>query len=193
MRLFLIRHGNCLGGNSDPALSKAGIQQAKLLAKRLHGLPITRAYVSDLARTCQTFEEYHRLAPGVKFEKTKDLREIYRVLVGGSPKEGTSRTRESDGKKRIESFIKQINSMNANECVALFTHGNVIRYILAKFLESDPKKMGPHLCISSSSISLIDIDNERANVRFVNNSGHLTDGSFGESCFLDETVDDCVA
>jgi broad specificity phosphatase PhoE len=193
MKLILIRHADCLKEELDPSLSKMGILQAKLLAKRLYKLPITKVYVSDLNRAFQTFEEYHKLAADVPFEKTKDLREIYRVLVGGAPKEGTSPTRESDDKERIEFFIKQISSMNNNENVVLFTHGNVIKYLLARFLESDSRKIGPPLYIASASISLVDIDKDGVNIKFINNTEHLTNEQSSNSYFLNKKDNNYLA
>lgn len=193
MKLVLVRHGDCLKEDSDPSLSKTGILQAKILAERLSKLPLTQIYVSDLKRAYQTFEEYHKLAADVPFEKTKSLREIYRVLVGGAPKEGTSPTRESDDKKRIELFIKQIASVDNDKTIVLFTHGNVIKYVLARFLGVNPKIIGPPLYIASASISLIDIDKDGTRIRFINNIEHLPKEQSSNSYFSNKKSDDYLA
>ncbi len=193
MKLILIRHGECLKKELDPPLSKTGILQAKFLAKRLSKLPITKVYVSNLKRAFQTFEEYHKLAANVPFEKTKDLREMYRVLVGETPKEGAPSARGADDKKRVELFLKQIHCMGNEEVAALFTHGNVIRYLLARFLESDPRKIGPHLCIALASISLVDIDKNEANIIFINDVQHLTQEQSANSYFINKKPEDYLA
>jgi len=176
MKLLLVRHGNCEKEEQDPALSKTGIKQARLLAKRLSELPITKVYVSDLKRAFQTFKEYKKLKTEVPAETAKEIREIYRVLVGGEPKEGTSQEREIEDKKRIESFIKKISSKDNDEVMLLFTHANVIEYIISWFLESEPKKIGPHLHIATASVSLVEIDEKGADVMFVNSIEHLMHG-----------------
>ena len=178
MNLILIRHGECLKEDKDPALTPRGISQSKLLAKRLAKIPITKVFVSNLVRAFQTFEEYHKLAPNIPFERTEQLNEIYRVLVGEPPKDGTAPTREPNDKKRIELFIRKISSLKNEENIAIIAHGNVIRYILAKFLGSDPKKIGYNLAINPTSLSLITIEKNKSCVKFINNLDHLADEKF---------------
>ncbi len=175
MKILLIRHADCLQEGFDPEISQLGTIQAKLLAKRLSKIPISMVYVSDLKRTVQTFEEYHQIVKKISFEKTKDIREIYRVLVGGAPKEGTSKNREKEDKERIEKFFKKLISKDHGQIVAIFTHGNVIKYMLSKFLDSDPLRLGPRVSILSAGITLVDFNNGKVDVKFVNNIEHLTD------------------
>jgi len=192
MKLLLIRHGDCFQEGQDPSLTKSGILQSKLLAKRLSKLSINKVYSSDLNRAFQTFEEYHKLAIDTPFQKTESLREIYRVLIGGAPKEGTSLNRESKDKGRIELFIKQITSMPNDETVVLFTHGNLIRYFLARLLDADPRKTGGHLEIAPSSISLIEINKDKVNINFINNTEHLTGKYSSDSYFFNNNSDTYV-
>ncbi len=174
MKLLLIRHGECLKEDLDPSLSKEGFLQAKALANYLYKIPITQVYVSSLNRTVQMFEEYHKLAKNISFQKTDEIKEIYRVLVGGKRKKGTSFNRKLKDKKRIELFIqKQFKSTEKDKIIVLFTHGNVIKYILAKFLHLNPKKLGQYLSISPASISLIEIHEDETNVKFINDTFYL--------------------
>ncbi len=184
MKLLLIRHADSLQEGSDPQLSDIGKIQAKLLAKRLTNIPITQVYVSDLTRTVQTFEEYYKLVKDIKFEKIDKIREIYRVIVGGDPKSGTSENREQKDKERIENFIDNLVSKESEEIIALFTHGNVIKYIISKFLDSDPVNVGPHLSILTSSFSLINFDAGKADIKFINNIEHLTNENSSNSYFF---------
>ncbi len=184
MKLMLIRHADSLQEGSDPQLSDIGKIQAKLLAKKLMNIPIKYVYVSDLKRTVQTFEEYSKLAKGVSFEKTDKIREIYRVIVGCDPKPGTSENREQKDKERIENFIDNLVSKESEEIIALFTHGNVIKYIISKFLDSNPVNVGPHLSIIASSFSLINFDAGKADIKFINNIEHLTNENSSTSYFF---------
>ena len=63
--VIVVRHGasaigqpgitfDLLDGHSDPPLSDAGLEQAERVAERLAGEPISRIFVTGLARTVQT-------------------------------------------------------------------------------------------------------------------------------------------
>lgn len=193
MNLILIRHGDSFQESGDPSLTGVGIAKSKLLANRLSKLPVSKVYVSSLNRAFQTFEEYHKLMSNIPFEKTEDLKEIYRVLVGGAKKEGTSSTREPEDKKRIDSFIKKISSMNNEETIAIISHGNALRYILAKFLDSEPRKIGTHIDLAPASISLISIEKDEVIVKFINNIEHLTNENSSDSYFFKKKSENYVA
>jgi broad specificity phosphatase PhoE len=171
--IYLIRHGEQTNIELyDPPLTPAGIAQSKKLAKRLSTLPIKKIYVSTLKRALQTYKEYKKLKPKIPTTKTEDLKEIYRTLVGGPPKEGTPKEREMKDRERIERFWKNLLN-DPQEEIVVFCHGNVIRYILSKVLKSDPKETWVHLPISHCSISKITI-NKNIKIRKINDTSHYS-------------------
>ena len=171
MNILLIRHGESQQIGINPHLTNNGNVQAQQLAVMLSQIPLTKAYVSDQIRAIETFEEYKKLNPNMRFVKTKKLREIYRTLVGGPQKEGTPHSREVSDKARIDSFWKEILN-SADKTVAFFTHGNVIRYLLAKAMGIEPK-FWTKMVINCGSISLIQKNKDSVRVKFINSISHL--------------------
>lgn len=173
MKIFLVRHGDAIKTEADIVLTKKGIIQAKKVAQVLSSLPVTRAYVSTATRAQQTFEEYHKLRSTIPFVNAPNVKEIYRTIVGGSPKEGTNPLREKEDRERINLFISELHQLPDNEIIVLFTHGNVIRYYFSKALNFDPKDLWERLIINPGSISLIERHNGASYVKMINNIEHL--------------------
>src|SRR3989344_6576694 len=173
MRLLLIRHGECLKGTGDPSLTKNGKSQAEMLAKRLSKIIITKIYVSDSARALESFEEYLKINPSIQYEKTDKLREIYRTIIGGPEREGTSPEREKKDKDRADMFFEHIVNSNLKGNVGIFTHGNTIRYFLSKAMKTDPKKAFGGIVINCGSISIIEVKKDEVAVKAINIIDHL--------------------
>jgi len=172
MNILLIRHGECQQNEADPALTSSGQVQAQQLAKLLNQILLTKVYVSDNVRAVKTFEEYIKLNPNTRFVKTNKLREIYRTLVGGPKKVGTDPLREARDKTRIDSFWHELLE-SKDETVAIFTHGNVIRYLLANVLGMKPENSWTRMVINCCSISLIQKDKDSICVKLINSIDHL--------------------
>lgn len=152
MKLLLIRHGHTEIQDGEARLSREGILQSKKLSESLKKLKIDKVYTSDLERSKKTAEEYTK-----NFIEDTRLREIYRVLVGGPEKEGTSPERETNDKKRADEFFNEI--LNEKGTVAIFCHGNIIRYFLNKILKSK-ENLWEKLVLDNCSISIIE-NNEK--------------------------------
>ncbi len=82
MRIHLVRHGETLfntreqlQGWCDSPLTERGRRQAEALGEHLRGLPITKAFTSDLTRARETARAALRHLPEVALEETPDLRE----------------------------------------------------------------------------------------------------------------------
>ena len=173
-KLFLVRHGEAIKTEPEPVLSEKGKQQAKYLAKRLAQLGITKVYVSSTRRAQETYDAYKKMKPNVPVVMSDNLKEIYRVLVGGPRREGTSPDREKNDMRRADAVLKEILSdAQEDDAVLLFIHGNLIRYILAHFLQIDKSSLWERLEIHDASISLIDIANNKPQVRLINSIEHL--------------------
>ncbi len=160
MRLFLIRHGHTEILDGEAKLSKKGMLQSKALSKKLEKLKFDKVYTSDLERSKRTTEEYTK-----DFIKDPRLREVYRVLVGGPEKEGTSPEREMKNKERADKFFEEILGEEGN--IAIFCHGNTIRYFLNKILNSK-ENIWENLVLDNCSVSIIEKNKEGLFIKGIN-------------------------
>ncbi len=168
MRIFLIRHGEAEVKEKDSILTSKGIKQAKNIAKFLENTNLDLVFCSQLTRAKQTLEEYKKVNQKIKTEFTDELNEIYRVIVGGLPKEGTPIDREEKDKKRTDNFFNSLLKLDYNN-IAIFGHGNLIRYYLSKVLKINPKELWQKMIITSGSISIIEIGkNKELQVKAIN-------------------------
>lgn len=163
MKIFLIRHGHTEIKNGEARLSKIGILQSKELSKKLRKLEIGKVYTSNLMRSKETVKEYTDA-----FVEDKRLREVYRVLIGGPEKEGTSLNREIEDKKRADEFFDEILKEEGN--IILFCHGNIIRYFLNKVLKSK-ENLWDKLVIDDCSVSIVERDARGLGIKGINLKG----------------------
>ena len=174
VKLFLVRHGESVEKKPEPILSKKCRQQAKDLAKRLAQLRITKVYVSSAKRSRETYEIYKQLKPDVPVVVSNNLKEIYRTLVGGPERHGTPPDREKKDMQRADTILKEIlNNAQEDDSILLFIHGNLIRYIFAHLLQINKVNLWEQLEIHDASISLIEITNDKPQVRLINSIEHL--------------------
>ena len=160
MRIFLVRHGEAEFREGDEVLTQGGHAQAKAVCTRLREYPIRYAYVSDLTRARQT-----AAYSSIDSEVTPQIREIYRVIVGGMPKPGTPVDREARDRDNAERFWERLMAMDAD--VVVFTHANLIRYYLMKVLGMPKAGLYDKLVIDNASVTILDKD-EMVKVRRVN-------------------------
>ncbi|MFB6246513.1 MAG: histidine phosphatase family protein [Candidatus Pacearchaeota archaeon] len=153
MRLFLVRHGEAEKTEDDVVLSKKGQEQAKNTANLLNNFEVSKVLTSDYTRAKQTAESFKDLV-GMEFEIDESLREIYRVVVGGPEKENSSAGREERDAERAESVFSKISAFEGN--VAIFAHGNLIRYLLARFIGKNPKEMWDDFYIAPGGFSILE-------------------------------------
>ncbi|KAF9227768.1 phosphoglycerate mutase-like protein [Gyrodon lividus] len=81
-RMYIIRHGETewnrtrrIQGHLDVPLNETGIKQAGLVAEAMKGIPLAKAFSSDLQRASKTAELILRYHPDVLLEKNEALRE----------------------------------------------------------------------------------------------------------------------
>jgi broad specificity phosphatase PhoE len=173
MILILIRHGQA-DGEGDSPLSEKGIAQAVAVAKKLSNINITKVYTSNYARAQGTYLEYQKLKPHIPVIVDPDLKEIYRFIVGGPIKEGTRENRAEEDTARAEKVIKELLENNDDEVIAIFSHGNIMRYMLAKALGIKPKYMWSGVTLNCGSISVIQVKNDTMNAKMINGIDHLS-------------------
>lgn len=136
--LLFIRHGEQLGEGDTP-LSARGIIQAKKVAKELEQFHITKIYESNLLRAQQTCLEYQKSHRDILTITDARLAEIYRKIIGGPDKDGTSENRQELDTIRADEIYNQL--IQEKGTIAIFCHGNIIRYFLAKYQNTEPKTM----------------------------------------------------
>jgi serine/threonine-protein phosphatase PGAM5 len=165
MKIYLIRHGEADSKIEGIPLTKKGLYESKIVANELLNYKFKKIYFSDLLRAKQTAEIYLKLNPDIETVSDERLREIYRVLIGGSEKIGTSENREINDKKRADEFFEEI--LKKGDDVAIFCHGNIIRYYLNKVLKSK-ENLWESLVINNCSISIITLEENNLKIEGIN-------------------------
>ena len=176
MKILLIRHGEAEVKGNDSVLTELGKKQSKKLADYLNTLKIDKVISSTLTRAKQTAKYYLKLKlnPNVNYESLEGAKEIYRKIVGGDEKPGTSPNRESEDKKSADKFLEYLKSSKSSS-IAVFTHGNLIRYIISKLKNKDSKSYGKSIEVFPASITEINSNN----ITEINSISHL--GSLAKS------------
>jgi serine/threonine-protein phosphatase PGAM5 len=160
MKLFLIRHGLAEMKNGEMRLSKRGISQSKKLSIKLRKIRINRTYTSNSTRSKETVKEYTN-----KFIEDERLKEVYRVIIGGPKKEGTSQHRATKDKKRADEFFDEVLKKDGN--MAIFCHGNIIKYFLNKILKSK-ENLWEKMTIDNCSVSIIEKKENKLIIKSIN-------------------------
>jgi len=159
MRVFLVRHGQTDGNKKeliqgwlDLKLNETGINQSKLLAKRLKKENIDVFYSSDLKRAVMTTDEIKKYFPGKPWIRSKILRErnfgilegvhvkhYYELLDSYGIKNYEFRPPfgESylDVRRRAELFFREIKRKYAGQNVVVVSHGAFNRAFLSYLMD----------------------------------------------------------
>jgi len=171
MKIYLIRHGEAEkreeNGQEDHFLTENGIKQAKNVAEKLKSLNIDKVYSSDLTRCSQTSDEFSNIS-NMNLNTDEKFREIYRLIIGGPEKPGTSEDREKRDRERAEKVYSEIKESSDN--LVIFTHGNMIRFLLGKVLGNE-KNMW-NCIILPGSISILETEGEDVKVKAINIYDH---------------------
>jgi len=177
MKIFFIRHGEADPKLEGAPLTEKGIIEADSVAKELLKYDFDKAYYSDLIRAKDTANSYLKLNREIKSIEDSNLREVYRILVGGPIKEGTSQDREKNDKKRADKIFEEL--LKNNENVIVFCHGNIIRYYLNKILKSKDN-IWESLIINNGSISIIESEGDSLKIKAINLINHLPENILSE-------------
>jgi probable phosphomutase (TIGR03848 family) len=191
--ILLIRHGendwvgtNRLAGRTPSVhLNEKGRQQANTLAELLRKQPIAALYSSPLVRCMETAQPLAQRLDLPVIEETGILEVDYGTWRGGELKElsntpdwqkvqhypslfrfpGGETLREVQA--RAVGAIERLAERHANQVIALFSHGDVIRTTLAHFL-GVPLDLFQRVIINTASISVIGISDGRPMVMSMN-------------------------
>ncbi len=194
-RLLLIRHGHndwadkkLAGWLPDVHLNELGQRQAQELVEHLAPLKIAAIYASPLERTIETAQPLAK-ARGLRIFKMRGLGEVdYGDWAGKSLKVlsqkkewrivqvAPSAFRFPNGEsmremqQRAVATVEKIAMAHPKETVALFSHGDVIKSIVAYFSGialDNFQRIG----ISPASISVIDLGPFGARINRLNDTG----------------------
>lgn len=208
--LYLIRHGRSdfdwqgepfatsRGAQWDPPLSAEGLEQARLLARRLRVMELDPfvVYSSPLRRASETAELFAETA-GADVSIDSELVEAH---IGGWEGKPFEEIMESDpeiaghlrnqraiwhrapGAERSDRFrdrvreaIERLLRDHADANLVLFVHGGVINAYVGELLGLDQEMF---FLPENTSLNSVDVDGERRAVRFLNDVLHLTDPHF---------------
>ncbi len=202
--LYLIRHGESDFGSSDfvegprgrqwdPPLGARGVEQARLLARRL--LPMERpsaVYCSPLRRTRETVAPFAEAA-GLEVAFEDDLMEAFiggwegkafeeiladeRILQRVRNQEPIwSHAPGAEGiapfRARVQAAIEGILDRHPEGDVIVVCHGGVINAAVAPLLGVDHEMF---FIPENTSMNSVVVDGDARRVRFLNDHLHLTD------------------
>ncbi len=187
MEIYLIRHAETeanLDPNKPPILTENGKKQINLLAESLKNEKIDLIISSDLERAQLTAKEIQLQninKPELKI--TNELQEIHRLIVGGAPKEGTRSNRIEEDLERANIFWNKLISMNLKK-VFVVSHGNIMKFFISKTLEIEPEKT-KNIVLDPTSISIVEINNEKIQLKSLNNMNHIYNKYDEETIYAD--------
>ena len=195
--LILIRHGDTdwigkklSGWLPDVHLNDRGKQQAEELPSRLAALDIAAIYSSPLERTVETAQPLAK-ARGLRIHRVNDLGEVkfgdwqgqaLKVLSGkkewrivqAAPSAFQFPNGESlrGTQSRAVGAIEKIVASHAKDIIVAFSHGDVIKLIVA-YYSGIALDNFQRIAISPASISVIEISPFGARLGRLNDTGPL--------------------
>ena len=200
MKIFLIRHAesewnkrDIVQGQSDPELSQKGRGQAKQLAASLQEERIRVVYTSRLKRALNTARGFadSLKVPLVQEDGLEemnfgewegkaitDINAHYNnahakwLLVPSSVDIPGAETAEGFKERAVQAFQKIVKENNGKN-IAIVTHGGVIRSIISGILAADLDSLIRGLEICNTGITLVEREEERLIVKYVNSTAHL--------------------
>ncbi len=198
--LLLIRHGSTTatdkgvlaGWTPGIHLSDGGREQAERLAERLRGLPIRAVYSSPLERCRETaapLAAARGLRPMVRSGlgevrygrwTGRPLRQLARTKLWRTVMQVPSRARFPDGESLLEvqeravRETERIVAAHPRSAVAIVSHGDVIRLLLAHFGGAHTD-MFQRLIVDPGSVSAVFAGDGLPRILKVNDTGDLAD------------------
>jgi len=180
--IYLIRHGEYdIGDERDPDVGKGlvplGVAQARLVAARLRGMPVTFTSIwsSTMTRAWQTALVIGQEFPGLQIESSKLIRECTPPTRLTDVMKGETADDLAACTKRLEEAFPIIfaPSPEADRHDIVVCHGNVIRYFVTKALEVDTEAwLGMSIANCSLTVIAVWADGSMKLLSF-SDSGHI--------------------
>lgn len=195
--LFLVRHAQStwnaerrIQGQLDPPLSTLGLEQARLVGRRLGSLRWEAIYSSDLRRARQTADSIAGgavLTPGLREVALGHWEGLSREeIIARDPELWALWVREPDWdivpggegsepfRMRVEAALSEILGRHPGEQVLVVTHGGVIQAGIAWALGIPIRGLFKFV-IGNASVSVIEQSpGGRLVIAGVNDTGHLS-------------------
>ena len=180
--LYLVRHGQYdFRDESDPDVGKAlipiGVAQAKLVANRLHGLPVSMTALrsSTMTRARQTAKVIGQDFPGLEIVQSRMLRECIPPTWRKDILETYGPDEIQECKEQLEASFEEffVPSEDQDRHEILVCHGNVIRYFVTRVLGVDPMAwLG--MSVGNCSLTVVRVNSDGTmKLLSVGDLGHL--------------------
>ena len=178
--LYLVRHGAYVPDrNADPrfgpGLTPLGIAQARLIAARLSGSGVTFDSMtsSTLLRARETAAVMHETLASVPLGQSPLISECSPPLFEAA--QGDAAREQAECAKQLDQAFAQFFTVasGARRNDILVAHGNVIRYLVVKALQVDPRAwLG--MSVAHASLTVIQVQPDGSmKVVAVGDSGHI--------------------
>ena len=198
-KLFIVRHGETvwnqegrIQGHTDVSLSKQGLEQAQLLAKRLKSIRVDAAYASDLCRASVTasvilegrdvpifpsaaLREYHKGAfegmtePELRAKFPTEYPGYIAKDLDYAPEGGES-TRQVSA--RMTAVINEIKERHLDDTVLVVGHGGSLRAAMMALLGM-PMDANWRFVFGNCTLTIVDTYHDNAVLRLFNDGSHL--------------------
>jgi alpha-ribazole phosphatase len=158
-RLYLVRHGEVAGSNvfryngqSDVPLTEKGIEQYRLLAKRLDEARLSACYCSDLSR-CVRGSEIICASQGIPPEARSELRELSFGEWEGKTWSELAETYPREWQARMDDFVNYRVPGGEN----LVDLGRRVLPVVSEIIRKHrgEEERPSHPCFASSRISAV--------------------------------------
>ena len=198
--IYLIRHAEAEGnlyriaqGQDNSNLTDRGWRQVRALEERFRDVKIDAVYSSDLYRTCATASSIYK-PKGLPLHRDPELREIcvgvweqqtWGDIYRGWPEqmkyfsfqphlwdvEGAEKP--LDVQARGLRAIRKIAAENDGKTIAIFSHGYIIRLMLAHLQGQSLEQVGETPTGDNTAVSLLEADGDSLRVIFRDDNSHL--------------------
>ena len=203
--IYLIRHAEAEGnlyriaqGQDNSNLTDRGWRQVRALEERFRDVEIDAVYSSDLYRTCATASAIYK-PKGLPLHRDPELREIcvgvweqqtwgdiyrrwpeqmkyFSIQPHLWDVEGAEKP--LDVQARGLRAIRKIAAENDGKTIAIFSHGYIIRLMLAHLQGQSLEQVGETPTGDNTAVSLLEADGDSLRVIFRDDNSHLKTEAF---------------
>lgn len=203
--IYLIRHAEAEGnlyriaqGQDNSNLTDRGWRQVRALEERFKDVHIDAVYSSNLYRTCATASSIYK-PKGLPLHRDPELREIcvgvweqqtWGDIYRGWPEqmkyfsfqphlwEVEGAEKPLDVQQRGLRAIRKIAAENDGKTIAIFSHGYIIRLMLAYLQGYTLEQVGESPTGDNTAVSLLEADGDSLRVIFRDDNSHLKTEAF---------------
>lgn len=198
--IYLIRHAEAEGnlyrrihGWYDGRLTAMGTKQTAALEKRFENVHIDAVYSSDLTRAKDTARSIY-VPKALPLHEREELREVgmgvwedkcWGYVAQYEPQQLSYLNFEpekwsvegcepyADSLERMERALFAVAGENEGKTVAVFSHGSIIRILLAKLLGWSSGEIKKVLYCDNTAVAKILADGGRMELEYYNDNSHL--------------------